>query len=38
MTAPQAFSALCRVSQDRNIKLVQVAEQVVATGELPPVA
>ena len=38
MTPSQAFGALRRVSQDRNIKLVQVAEQVVRTGRLPPVA
>lgn len=35
MTPSQAFSALRRVSQDRNIKLVRVAEQVVETGALP---
>ena len=30
-----AFSTLTRISQDRNIKLHEVARQVVETGELP---
>ena len=30
-----AFSTLTRISQDRNIKLHEVARQIVETGELP---
>jgi AmiR/NasT family two-component response regulator len=30
-----AFSTLARISQDQNIKLHQVARQIVETGQLP---
>lgn len=30
-----AFSTLTRISQDRNIKLHEVARQLVETGNLP---
>ncbi len=30
-----AFSTLTRISQDRNIKLHEVARQLIETGQLP---
>ena len=35
MTAEQAFAQLTRASQDRNVKLAEVARRLVETGELP---
>jgi transcriptional regulator with GAF, ATPase, and Fis domain len=35
LTADQAFAALQRTSQDRNIKLAEVARRLVETGDLP---
>jgi GAF domain-containing protein len=35
MTADQAFAALQRTSQDRNVKLAEVARRLVETGDLP---
>ena len=35
VTADQAFAALVRTSNDRNVKLRDVAQSVVDTGELP---
>ncbi len=35
ITQDQAFDQLRRVSQDRNRKLYQLAEQIVQTGEIP---
>ena len=37
LTADQAFSVLARVSQNRNIKLRDVADELVTTGLLPEV-
>lgn len=30
-----AFSTLARISQDQNIKLHEVARQIIETGKLP---
>lgn len=35
LTAEQAFTALTRASQDRNVKLAEVARRLVESGELP---
>jgi hypothetical protein len=35
LTAEQAFAALQRTSQDRNVKLAEVARRLVETGDLP---
>ena len=35
LTADQAFTALARVSQDLNRKLVDIARELVETGALP---
>ena len=35
LTAAQAFAALQRASQDRNVKLAEVARRLVETGEVP---
>ena len=35
ITADQAFAVLRRYSQDNNIKLAQVAQRLVSSGELP---
>jgi transcriptional regulator with GAF, ATPase, and Fis domain len=35
LTADQAFAALQRASQDRNVKLAEVARRLVETGDLP---
>ena len=35
LTADQAFAALQRTSQDRNVKLAEVARRLVETGDLP---
>lgn len=35
LTADQAFERLRTASQDRNIKLRQIAETVTVTGDLP---
>ncbi|SNS56692.1 GAF domain-containing protein [Geodermatophilus saharensis] len=37
MTADQAFEALATVSMSRNVKVREIAETLVLTGELPPV-
>lgn len=37
LTAEQAFAALQRASQDRNVKLAEVARRLVETGDLPAV-
>jgi GAF domain-containing protein len=37
LTSPQAFEMLVQVSQDRNIKVRDIAAEVVETGFLPPV-
>jgi transcriptional regulator with GAF, ATPase, and Fis domain len=36
LTADQAFAALQRASQDRNVKLAEVARGLVETGDLAP--
>ena len=38
LTEGQAFELLSHVSQNRNVKLREVAQQVVDTGALPPIA
>lgn len=35
LTADQAFAALQRASQERNVKLAEVARRLVETGDLP---
>jgi AmiR/NasT family two-component response regulator len=35
LTADQAFEALARVSMETNVKVREVAERFVSTGELP---
>lgn len=35
LTADQAFATLQRASQDRNVKLAEVARRLVETGDLP---
>ena len=35
LSADQAFSVLRRYSQDRNLKLRAVAEEMIASRELP---
>ena len=35
LTADQAFAALQRTSQERNVKLAEVARRLVETGDLP---
>ncbi len=35
LTAEQAFAALARVSQQSNVKLRDVAQRLIDTGETP---
>jgi len=35
LTADQAFQALARRSMERNVRLREVAERLVRTGEFP---
>lgn len=37
LTGAQAFTALTRVSSHTNRKLVEIAEELVSTGEMPRV-
>lgn len=34
LSAEEAFDVLCRTSQDRNVNLVTIAEELVTTGPL----
>jgi AmiR/NasT family two-component response regulator len=36
ITADQAFDLLSQLSQDRNVKVRELAEELAVTGELPP--
>jgi len=35
LTAPKAFAVLTRYTQQHNIKLMGLAEQLTSTGQLP---